>query len=65
MLPDEVLLEILELYIAELDEEEDWETLLHVCRRWRWRHIAFAAPGRLELRVVCTAGTQARTTLDV
>ena len=63
MLPDEVLLEIFELYVAELGDEEDWEMLLHVCRRWR--HVAFAAPRRLELRIVCTAGTPARKMLDV
>jgi len=63
MLPDEVLVEIFELYIEELGDEEDWETLLHVCRRWR--QIAFAAPRRLELRIVCTAGTPARALLDV
>jgi hypothetical protein len=63
MLPDEILLEIFELYIAELVDEEGWETLLHVCRRWR--HVTFAAPRGLGLRIVCTAETQARTMLDV
>jgi hypothetical protein len=63
MLPDEILLEIFELYIAELVDEEGWEILLHVCRRWR--HVTFAAPRRLQLQIVCTAKTQARTMLDV
>ena len=63
MLPDEVFLEIFELYVAEVGDEEDWETLLHVCRRWR--HVAFAAPRCLELRIVCTAGTRATKILDV
>ena len=63
VLPDEILLEIFDFYIAELVDEEGWETLVHVCRRWR--HVTFAAPRRLELRIVCTAETQARTMLDV
>ena len=63
ILPDEVLLEIFDFYMCEFENEDDWETLSHVCRRWRY--IVFAAPRRLELRLVCTAGTPTREMLDI
>ena len=63
MLPDEILLEIFELYIAEHVDEEGWEMLVHVCQRWQY--VTFAAPRRLGLQIICTAKTQARTMLDV
>jgi hypothetical protein len=63
ILPDEVLLEIFDIYVYEYIYEDDWETLLHVCRRWRY--IVFSAPRRLDLRIVCTAGTPAREMLDI
>jgi len=62
-LADEVLLNIFDFYVAQVDDEADWETLLHVCRRWR--DIVFSASHRLKLRIVCTAGTPARTMVDV
>ena len=62
-LADEVLLNIFDFYVPEVDDEADWETLLHVCRRWRY--IVFSASHRLKLRIVCTAGTPARTIVDV
>jgi hypothetical protein len=49
--------------MCEVDDEEEWETLVHVCRRWRF--IVFEAPRRLDLRLVCTAGTPAREMLDI
>ena len=36
---------------------------MHVCRRWRT--VVFGSPRRLNLRLVCTAKTPARDTLDV
>jgi len=63
VVPDEVLLEIFDFYLCEAEKEEDWETLLHVCRRWRY--IVLAAPRRLELRIVCTDGTPTREMLDI
>jgi hypothetical protein len=72
MLPDDVLLEIFEFYVHK-DSEEDfvflkkevevWQTLAHVCPRWR--SVVFGSPRRLNLRLVCTAGTPARDMLDV
>jgi len=62
-LPDEALLEIFDFYVCEADDKADWETLLHVCQRWR--HLVFSAPHRLKLRIVCTVGTPATTMVDV
>ena len=42
---------------------EVWQTLVHVCRRWR--AVVFGSPRRLNLRLVCTHTTPARDTLDV
>jgi hypothetical protein len=42
---------------------EAWQSLVHVCRRWRC--IVFGSPRRLHLQLVCTLGTRARETLDV
>ena len=61
--PDEVLLHIFNFCMREVDNEEEWETLVHVCRRWRF--IVYGAPRRLDLRLVCTAGTPARKMLDI
>ena len=40
-----------------------WQTLVHVCRRWR--RVVFGAPRRLDLQLVCSAKTPARDTLDI
>ena len=42
---------------------ESWQTLVHVCRRWRT--IVFGSPHRLKLQLVCTNKTPAGDTLDV
>ena len=44
-------------------ELEAWETLVHVCRRWR--NVVFGSPRRLNLRLVCTSSTPARESLDI
>ena len=41
---------------------EAWQSLVHVCRRWRC--LVFESPRRLNLRLVCAQGTPARQ-LDV
>ena len=59
-LPDVVLLETFVFSLGEDDadeiEEADdcdrWQTLVHVCRRWRC--IVFASPRRLDLKLYCT-----------
>jgi hypothetical protein len=42
---------------------EAWQSLIHVCRRWR--NVVFGSPNRLNLRLVCTDKTPAKDTLDV
>jgi hypothetical protein len=61
-LPDDALLEVFHRY------REDqlyfvtwwWETLAHVCRRWR--RIVFASPGHLHLLLACNGNTPTTTT---
>jgi hypothetical protein len=63
MLPEEILLEIFAFYMCGVHNDDEWETLVHVCGRWR--SIVFAAPRRLNLKLVCTSGTPARKMLDI
>ena len=69
MLPDDVLLEIFDIYVNKNGDKffkrniEEWQTLVHVCRRWR--SVVFGSPRRLNLRLVCTSVTPARDTLDL
>ncbi len=69
ILPDDVLLEIFDFYIdvipsyGRTQEMELWQSLVHVCRRWR--SLVFGSPRRLNLRLFCTGRTPARDTLDV
>jgi hypothetical protein len=42
---------------------EAWQTLVHVCRRWR--RLVLGIPRRLNMRLFCTPETPARGTLDV
>ena len=69
ILPDEVLLSIfclrLEGYHSILDRSDikAWQTLIHVCRRWRT--VVFGSPRRLNLQLFCSAKTPARDTLDI
>ena len=68
MLPDDVLFEIFDFFVGAeerlaKEEIEEWQTLVHVCRRWR--RIVFGSPRRLNLRLVCSDKTPARDMLDV
>jgi hypothetical protein len=67
ILPDDVLLAIFDFYADEdsstKNKIEAWQSLVHVCRRWRT--IIFISPRRLNLRLVCTPGTPTRDKLDV
>ena len=67
MLPDDVLLAIFDFFTIKsgLSKKnmEKWQSLVHVCRRWR--NAVFESPRRLNLRLVCTDKTPARDTLDV
>ena len=59
-LPDSVLLETFEIYLGKDDPDkideyhnyDEWQTLVHVCHRWRC--IVFASPHRLNLKLYCT-----------
>ena len=59
-LPDNVLLETFVFYLGEDDADkfkhnhnyDGWQTLVHVCRRWRC--IVFASPRRLDLKLYFT-----------
>jgi F-box-like len=63
MLPDDVLLQIFDFFVREAYRIEGWQTLVHVCRRWRC--IVFGSPRRLNLQLVCSAKMPAKDTLDV
>ena len=45
------------------EDIEAWQSLVHVCRRWR--NLALGSPRRLNLRLFCTPKTPTRDTLDV
>jgi hypothetical protein len=63
VLPDDVLLEIFDFYanVHEFKTRTDgWQSLVHVCRRWR--SLVFESPRRLNLQLYCTP---ARGTLDI
>ena len=68
-LPDDVLLEVFNSYGYDNDDPYGekramvWQTLVHVCRRWRC--IVFGSPRHLNLQLVCTTRTPAREMLDV
>jgi F-box-like len=67
-LPDDVLVAIFDYYVNDdtqllTQREEAWQSLVHVCRRWR--SIIFASPRYLNLQLVCSDTTPARDMLDV
>ena len=70
VLPDNALLEIFAFCLVEELEPhltwshvQTWNTLVHVCPRWRT--IIFASPRRLDLRIRCTARTPVKEMLDI
>ena len=72
VLPDDVLLEIFDFYVDlnpwnplddTKEDKEAWQSLVHVCRRWR--SLVFLSSRRLKLRLFCTSETPAKDTLDV
>jgi hypothetical protein len=69
VLPDVALLEIFDCYVNQVREEGDlfntqaWDTLVHVCRKWR--AIVLESPRRLDLRLLCTAKTPVKEMLAV
>jgi hypothetical protein len=73
-LPDDFLLAIFGFYVRP-DRDEDsfpiftreaierWQTLVHVCRRWR--NVVFGSPCRLNLRLFCAPRTPVRDMLNI
>jgi hypothetical protein len=78
-LPEDVLLAIFDFYVVpyqdvdflevmfhDQDSErkiQSWQSLVHVCRRWRG--LVFASPRRLNLQLYCDPGRSVRKTMDV
>ena len=68
ILPDDVLLGIFDFHIEMCSPHnkkgvEGWQSLVHVCRRWRT--LVLGSPRRLNLQLYCTPKTPAKDTLDV
>ena len=65
MLPEDVLLEISDWYLDDNDfyNIEGWQTLVHVCRKWR--NVVFGSPHRLNLQLFCTGRKPVRKILDI
>ena len=69
VLPDDVLLKIFDSYMKAdalyslKRKTEEWQPLVHVCRRWR--SLVLGSPRGLNLQLYCTPKTPARDTLDV
>ena len=66
ILPEDVLLEIFDHYVAQAyegGEYEEWQMLVHVCRKWRY--AVFRSPLRLNLRILCIARTPVKEKLAV
>ena len=69
ILPDDVLVEIFDFHVivrVHLKEDiEAWQSLVHVCQRWR--RLVFGSPRRLDLQLFCATETQTRMrdTLDI
>ena len=68
MLPDDVLLAMFGFCANEGDGwpyqvSQVWQTLVHVCRRWRC--LVFEFPHSLNLQLICTARTPEKDMLDV
>ena len=54
ILPDDIVLEIIDFSVTEADEDEayeEWHILAHVCQKWRY--VVFQSPLRLNLRILC------------
>jgi hypothetical protein len=69
VLPDVALLEIFDCYVNQVREMRNlfktqaWDTLVHVCRKWRT--IVLESPRRLDLQLLCTETTPVKETLAV
>ena len=50
-------------YYEDKTEIDAWQSLVHVCRRWR--SLVFGSPRQLNLRLFCTLDTPAVDKLDI
>jgi hypothetical protein len=76
VLPNDVLLTIFDFYVFKYQDLvllafggydtkrkiESWQSLVHVCRRWRG--LVLGSPRRLNLQLFCIPGTPTRKALD-
>src|SRR6266849_6867023 len=69
-LPNDVLLEIFVIVNSSFDSSrsiekniEKWQSLVHVCRRWR--SLVLGSPRSLNLQLCCTPKTPAKDILDI
>ena len=63
MLPDVALLEIFDFYVHGIWGPNAWYKVVHVCQKWR--NIVLGSPGRLDLRLYCTARSPVMKSLHV
>jgi F-box-like len=66
ILPEDVLLEIFDLYVDPTRKHyrlEAWCILVHVCRKWR--NVVLESPLRLNLRIRCHPATPVREKVDI
>ena len=77
VLPNDVLLAIFDFYVFKYQDLvllafggydtkrkiESWQSLAHVCRRWRG--LVLGSPRRLNLQLFCIPGTRKREALDI
>ena len=65
MLHDDVLLAIFFSCINQFygTDSHAWQTLVHVCQRWR--HLIFAFPDHLNVRLLCSKEKSVRETLSI
>jgi hypothetical protein len=59
VLHNDVLLEIFDFHVSG----DTWQSLVHVCRRWR--SLVFGSPRRLNLELICMPRTPVRESLDI
>ena len=69
-LPEDVLLDIFFCYKEGCKRYHsssywagEWHLLVHICQRWR--QLVFASPLRLDLQILCTAGTPVGKNLGI
>jgi hypothetical protein len=67
MLPEEILLDIFDLYRLDAVKRSGgrlwkWHCLAHVCKKWR--HVISTSPHRLDLQILCEYGALVESIMD-